>query len=157
MRSTILLTTGTTRFDTLVYAVINDSVSFGLNSFIIQSPSIKNIEINCDCEKFEYVDNIESYVNKCEIIITHAGAGNVYRLLENTSITKKIIVVPNLERKDKHQADLARFIEEKRYAFVCWDVNEIYTAIDIAVNYFERQPYSKVSFFKSSDILKDIL
>ncbi|HEA1399118.1 TPA: hypothetical protein RVE45_003897, partial [Escherichia coli] len=72
--------------------------------------------------KFSFRDDVDVFYNDADVIITHAGAGTLYQLLEKG---KKIIAVPNLERIDKHQVDIATYMERNHYLLVCWDYNEI--------------------------------
>jgi beta-1,4-N-acetylglucosaminyltransferase len=81
---------------------------------------------------FSFTDKIELYYNTADLIICHAGAGTVYNLLE---LKKKIIVVPNLERVDPHQRELACYIEKNNYGMVCWDINKINELILKTQNY----------------------
>ena len=50
-----------------------------------------------------YMKDFDSVIEKSDLIITHAGAGNVFSILE---MRKRVLVVPNLLRTDKHQSDL---------------------------------------------------
>ena len=70
----------------------------------------------------KFVKDIEKYYNWADVVITHAGAGTVYKLLE---IQKKIIVVPNTERLDNHQLELADFVEKNNYGKVAKKTNQI--------------------------------
>lgn len=152
----IFITTGTTRFDSLIATLINSN-EIKLDSYIIQSPSVSNFESLRNYNCFEYTNDIRPYIEECDLIITHAGAGNVYRFLEFYSSTKKIIIVPNLERKDKHQAELAEYIESNKFAFVCWNVENIVDSILNKINDFKCVPYKKVSFFKQNEIVNCLL
>jgi UDP-N-acetyl-D-mannosaminouronate:lipid I N-acetyl-D-mannosaminouronosyltransferase len=73
-------------------------------------------------EYFTFTDNIALYINQADVVITHAGAGSVFHLLE---IGKPIVVVPNFERVDAHQKDLANFVERNNYASVCNDLTQL--------------------------------
>jgi UDP-N-acetyl-D-mannosaminouronate:lipid I N-acetyl-D-mannosaminouronosyltransferase len=73
-------------------------------------------------EYFTFTDNIEAYIDQADLVITHAGAGSVFHLLE---IGKPIVVVPNFERIDAHQKDLANFVERNNYASVCNNLNQL--------------------------------
>lgn len=75
---------------------------------------------------FRLTDNISKYFDDADIIIAHAGAGTVFQLLEEN---KKVVVVPNNERLDDHQLDLAQYVEENQFACVCYDLCNIRTSI----------------------------
>ena len=74
-----------------------------------------------------FTDDIEKCFAEADIVISHAGAGSVFRLLE---LGKKLIVVPNFERVDDHQLDLANFVHENNYACVCYELNHIFQCIE---------------------------
>ena len=103
----IFVTVGTTKFDGLIEYIDNNFDSKKYEVFF-QIADGKYIPKNFPYVRF--VSNIKNFFLKCDIVITHAGAGSIYELLE---LNKKIIIVPNLERKDKHQLDIALFMEKK--------------------------------------------
>ena len=67
-----------------------------------------------------------------------------------------MIVVPNFDRVDKHQSDLALYIERNNYALVCHDVNHIESHIEGIIAY-EPVPYSKESFFLADELTSKLL
>lgn len=82
-----------------------------------------------------FTNDIEKYFSEADIVISHAGAGSVFRLLE---LGKKLIVVPNFERVDDHQLDLADFVHENNFACVCYELNNILACInDVAKTDYE--------------------
>jgi beta-1,4-N-acetylglucosaminyltransferase len=143
----IFVTIGTTSFPELIKKVDNIK---GLN-VIIQTPKEgKDEYIPKNYKFFEFCEDIEKYYNWADIIITHAGAGSVYKLLE---LGKKIIIIPNLSRVDTHQTDLADYIKEMQYALVCYDLNQLETFIQ-DTEQFVKKPYKRVSFNKGDAIIK---
>lgn len=136
----ILVTVGTTRFDTLVK--FSDELAKKLigDEFIFQISD--STYIPTAGESFSFSSNIEEFYINADIVITHAGAGSIYRLLE---LNKKIVVVPNLERIDKHQVDIASYMEREGCLLVAWDYDEleskIYEAKSISLNKFERKSF----------------
>tara|TARA_B100000212_G_C27264500_1_gene485942 strand:- start:303 stop:737 length:435 start_codon:yes stop_codon:yes gene_type:complete len=136
----ILISTGTTEFDRLInHAVeIFDASKFAMT---IQTP--KKI-YHAEIKSFVYIDNIKEKYKSYDLIITHAGAGNCYQLLE---MNCAIIVVPNLERRDKHQKDLGLYLQTKNYCAVCWDLNDLESLI---IDYEKKSfsNYSKEKFFR---------
>ena len=87
-----------------------------------------------------------------ELIVTHAGAGSIYGLLEKG---KNLIVVPNLERDDKHQSEIAKFVEDNNYALVCWDISDLPKLINKSRT-FKKNKYDKTDFFKYDEIIRII-
>lgn len=143
----ILVTVGTTPFETLmIYADQNlhgHEIRFQISSghYIPQSGTWFRFE------------EIHDHYLWADLIITHAGAGSVYTLLE---IGKKIIVVPNLERRDPHQQELARYIQKIGAAIVLWQPSEIADAVLTATS-FTPAPYSCYGFFKGEEISRILL
>lgn len=107
----ILITVGTTPFNELIeFCDKNiDTSLFEIKAQI--SPYASYIPENF--EHFDYIDNFESVYLESDLIISHAGAGSVYKLLE---LKKNVIFVPNHTMKDGHQDDICRFIEDNLYA-----------------------------------------
>lgn len=116
----IFITTGSTELvniDKLVAAV----KPFGVVK--VQSPiRLRDISISY----VSFVDNIREEYEKADLVICNAGAGTVFQILE---MNKSMIIVPDLDRLDDHQSDLAQFIERNDYACVCWDYEELPLAI----------------------------
>ncbi|MFH0255807.1 PssE/Cps14G family polysaccharide biosynthesis glycosyltransferase [Vibrio rumoiensis] len=149
----LLLTLGTTEFSELVNAVIKFSCDSGIST-IIQTPNASQFvsaSINTNIKVFEYLDNIDCLYKKIPYIITHAGAGSCYRLLE---LNKKILVVPNLSRIDKHQSDIGNWIKNNDYALYCDNLNNIDIDINKLINGdLNFKKYKKYDFFKVKEIL----
>lgn len=112
----IFVTVGTTTFDEMIEAVDK----LGLNGITFQIA--KGIYIPKSGEYFTFTDEIEQYYEQSDLIITHAGAGSIYKLLEKR---KKILVVPNVSRTDSHQLQIAKYLDVNNYAFVSYHVNDI--------------------------------
>ncbi|HBH7894984.1 TPA: glycosyltransferase [Vibrio vulnificus] len=142
----VLVTVGTTSFDTLVKAcdlIAEDKENV---NFLCQIGNGTYIPKNGKYVRF--TDDIESLYDQADLVICHAGAGTIYRLLE---LEKKVILVPNLERIDKHQSDISVYMERRGYLSVVWSINDL-------KNVFERQDnfnpisFRKDSFFKYNEI-----
>ncbi|WP_199453639.1 PssE/Cps14G family polysaccharide biosynthesis glycosyltransferase [Vibrio owensii] len=145
-----LVTVGTTAFDSLVRVL--DTELKGLEiEIIFQIGEGKYTPQNF--EFFHYTSNI---LDKYEdyVFITHAGAGTVFSLLDKE---RRFIAIPNLERKDKHQIELANYLDVNNYAEVCYDIDELVVVIKNSIvreaNYAK---YEKVEFFKGDDISLNI-
>ncbi|WP_394242557.1 PssE/Cps14G family polysaccharide biosynthesis glycosyltransferase [Vibrio astriarenae] len=121
----ILVTVGTTAFDELIESIDklfeNDTdVKVVAQTSSSSSYTPKNIDY------FEFSSSFQSYIDNADLIVTHAGAGSVYSMLENG---KKLVVVPNLTRADNHQIELAKYVQDKNFAISCFDLTEIQTCI----------------------------
>lgn len=75
-----------------------------------------------NCNFFRFSSNINEYYNSADIIISHAGAGTIYNLLENN---KKLIVVPNLDRSDKHQLEITKYLSGNNFAYCAYDFTDL--------------------------------
>jgi len=146
----IFVTVGTTKFDGLIEYIDNNFDSKKYEVFF-QIADGKYIPKNFPYVRF--VSNIKNFFLKCDIVITHAGAGSIYELLE---LNKKIIIVPNLERKDKHQLDIALFMEKKGYAKTILDIKELNYFIE-RIDQYKFKKFKKEKFFKADEILNYLL
>lgn len=144
----IFVTVGTTAFDDLIKYM--DDLS--IEAEIIFQISDEHKYVPANHQYFTFTDNIENYYNVSDVIITHAGAGSVYRLLE---LKKKIIIVPNMARVDNHQMDLANFMKDNRFALVCTDINRLGDMIKNVIS-TQIEEYTFEPFFKQNEILNII-
>jgi len=138
----IFVTVGTTKFNDLIerIEIIQDQ-----NNWLLQ---IADGEFIPTTKKYIHFSNeIFNLYNKADLIITHAGAGSIYRLLE---LNKNIIVCPNISRTDKHQKEIALFLEKNLFAQVCWNLDDLETLVN---KKFKKNIYEKVNFFLMDEIL----
>ncbi|HEQ3534789.1 TPA: glycosyltransferase [Vibrio parahaemolyticus] len=146
----IFVTVGTTKFDTLIRAVdFSSDTESHQYTYQIADGEYKP----SSGSYFTFTSDIEDYYNQADIVITHAGAGSIYGLLERN---KTIIIVPNLDRVDKHQSDIADFMEEGGYARVCYNMEIIGEIINSVVE-FQPKRFIKKDFFKQEEISRFIL
>lgn len=144
----IFVTVGTTPFDSLIKYVDNLDIK---KEFIFQiSDDAKYLPKNH--KYFNFTKDIEAYYKNAEVVITHAGAGSSYNLLE---MGKKIIIVPNLERVDNHQLDITNYMKRENYAMTCTDLIKLEKMIN-DIDKHQLTKYKKESFFKENEILEII-
>lgn len=142
----IFLTVGTTRFDSLMEFVAK-APYFKAHDCILQvGPSGKKMA-NFEC--FDYVSNIDHYYEWADVVVTHAGAGSIYRLL---SMRKRIVIVPNSDRLDHHQFDIARYMSSNNFALATSTYSELPAAIDAAATK-EFALFHRDSFYAAENIL----
>ncbi|MEZ9977126.1 PssE/Cps14G family polysaccharide biosynthesis glycosyltransferase [Vibrio breoganii] len=149
----ILVTTGTTRFPELITSV-STIASRSDYQFVVQSPDIKTLVSQNSFSfgtVFDYSDNFQKYIDEADIVITHAGAGTTYGLLE--SFDRPIIIVPNFYRSDQHQKEIAKYVEVNNFALVCWDLSKLGVLIEKCQKGYKKVDYKKVNFSKFSEIL----
>jgi beta-1,4-N-acetylglucosaminyltransferase len=143
----ILATVGTTPFDQLIAAVdqqfsnVDFSITCQISSGNYQPHSHAFVR---------FVENYSDLFSDVDIVITHGGAATVFELLE---AGKKIVLVPNLLRIDKHQEDLAHFVEKNQYGVVCRQLDTLVSCVERASRTTFKQ-YQKEPFFMGRSILQ---
>jgi len=146
----ILVTVGTTKFDGLM-RYVDEHFRDSSYQFTLQTANGDYTPVHFPY--FNFSDEIETYYRNCDLVISHAGAGSIYRLLE---LQKKIIVVPNLERYDKHQLDITRFMSEKNYVLTVSNFDELADTITRSETHqFDR--FRKQDFFVADEILNFLM
>jgi len=144
----ILVTVGTTNFDSLIEFLDNNFDEHEDVLFQIANGEYKPKQF----EFIAFTKDIDALYKKYDFIITHAGAGTIYKLLD---LRKKFIVVPNLERIDSHQTDIAQFVEENNYALTCINYEDIPLALKkLPTVTFEK--YEKEPFVKAEEICNSL-
>lgn len=139
----ILVTVGTTRFD----ALVEEAKLLKTDDVFIQHA---NPKLESDIQNgVTFANDIQRYYQQADLIICHAGAGTVYHLLE---LGKKLIVVPNFERIDKHQSDLATYVEKQGYGLVAWEVSHLANLVEKSKD-FVPAAYQPVKFNKFDAII----
>jgi len=141
----IFVTVGTTGFDDLIRYIDLLETEFT----VIMQISNEAQYIPNNHRYFEFTDDIEQYYTAADIVVTHAGAGSIYRLLE---LNKRIIIVPNMSRIDSHQMDIADYMDRNKFALVCRDIHQLGDMIE-TINSSDIRPYVHDSFFKCDEII----
>ena len=89
----------------------------------------------CKFAKFLTLDEFNKKLSQANIVITHAGEGNI-GLAKN--LEKKMIVIPRRKEFDEHtnnhQLELADVVEQKKLGLVAWDVKEIGEKLFISIH-----------------------
>lgn len=138
----IFVTVGTTPFDTLIEAIDTFNFKERLN-ITMQISTGKYVPKNY--KFFDFTERINEYYEQANIVVTHAGAGSIYNLLEKG---KKIIIVPNLDRIDKHQDEISNYVYKNNYGKVCYSIKEIGENIEKLIECnIDLEKYTKVDFF----------
>ena len=141
----IFVTVGTTPFDRLINFF--DQNAFENDEIIIQTGNSKIVVKNH--KSFKWTKDIFQYFEWADLIVCHAGAGTIYNLIEKG---KPIIVVPNLDRIDPHQSEIANYIERNNYGLVCNDVTKI-PAYLVRAKQMTFAAYKKDEFFLKDSII----
>jgi beta-1,4-N-acetylglucosaminyltransferase len=109
----VFITVGTTPFDELI-THCDTTIDTSLFQCVAQISEFSSCNVT-NIVAFPFVSNINEYCQNADIIISHAGAGSVYNILE---MQKKALFVPNNKLKDGHQEDICKFIIKNDYAEV---------------------------------------
>nr|WP_232623333.1 PssE/Cps14G family polysaccharide biosynthesis glycosyltransferase [Citrobacter koseri] len=149
-----MVTVGTTRYDKLIAQVASlaSSPEMSEHRFLCQRSDGLSFPETDNYKEVDYIQCIEKRYPEFDLIITHAGAGSIFSLID---YGKKIIIVPNLERIDKHQADIAKYMGEHDYAIICWDMEELGLLIKKSID-FQIKPFKMVRFFKDDEFVEKI-
>ena len=146
----ILVTVGTTRFDSLIEFIDRNIVS---SEYDIEFQIADGRYTPTAHPYFRYIDSIDDKYKNSDVVITHAGAVTIYKLLE---LQKKMIIVPNLERSDAHQRDIADYMHTNGYAYAVTDYSEIPAVLN-RISSINFLIFNKREFFKASEILSFII
>lgn len=146
----ILVTVGTTSFNSLFEALDSCDIP---DSIHIECQIANGDYIPKQFPYFRFADDFFDKLHNADAIITHAGAGTVFHILETG---KKSLVVANLERADKHQMELARFVELNDYALSVTSLQELDAKIPRLLDYSPK-PYQKTEFFRGAELRDKIL
>lgn len=142
----VLVTVGTTKFDTLI-KYLSESHFPNEIEFTFQ---IADGDIQPENHPFfTFSDKIDLYYQESDVVICHAGAGTIYKLLE---MKKKIIIVPNTERTDQHQLDIAAYMGKNNHAITVLDFGELSKALE-SIGKTELIPFEKHEFDKAEEMI----
>jgi beta-1,4-N-acetylglucosaminyltransferase len=148
----IFVTVGTTAFDELVefvdtcdfFKVHNVTIQYGPGQYIPKNS-----------KSFSFDKNIEQYYNSADFVITHGGAGSIYKLLE---LSLPLCAIPNLERCDDHQLDICNNLSNKGYILFA---NPISAVCDKIQQFLDGKiklvPFNKEAFFCAEEIAEYLL
>lgn len=141
----ILVTVGTTKFNSLIAAVDNSDWLSKHEVLVQCADGAKSAKYASTV----FIDDIASAYQRADLIITHAGAGSVFRMLEAGHC---ILVIPNLERKDNHQLEIARFVDEAGYGLVCSNLEQLDATLEKLL-FFRPATYEKSEFHAAKEIV----
>ncbi|CCW67964.1 unnamed protein product [Phytomonas sp. Hart1] len=146
-----LVTVGSTRFDELIYAMLNTSAwttlraHFAIDKLLVQYGAmdftpLPNQPMRWDAdpanlstgiwrgtwggvvvEAFSYRPKLDQCISDASLVITHAGAGTILECLNARCPT---VVVPNRRLMSDHQLDLANALMRRGYLY-CVSVEQL--------------------------------
>lgn len=109
----ILITTGTTHFNSLCELGSKWGRQIQGRIIIQDKEFTGNHEVLPNVSSVRWIKNIEYYVNQVDLVVTHCGAGSVFKLLQQDI---RFVVCPNYERSDDHQIELAGYLRNYQLA-----------------------------------------
>ena len=128
----ILVTVGTQdkSFKRLINEIDNLVKNKKIKDEVIMQTGYTEYNGNINHFAFASQDELDDMVKKCDILITHAGVGSIFKGLE---YGKKVIAVPRLkkyhEHVNNHQLDISKNFEERGYIMVVNDINDLGASI----------------------------
>jgi beta-1,4-N-acetylglucosaminyltransferase len=143
----ILVTVGTTAFDGLIKFL---DTSYNWPNALFQIGPGSYIPTRHKYSRF--IDNLESEYDQYDLVLCHAGAGTIYHCLERGL---KILVVPNLQRQDTHQIEIAKYLIKNNYALVAENFIDFDSVLQKVENY-KANPYFREQFNAREFILDQI-
>lgn len=146
----VLVTVGTTPFDSLFRAIETCELPADWN---VECQIASGDYTPTNFNWFRFHENFDEKLVKADFVISHAGAGTVFQLLE---LGKKCIVVANLERKDKHQQELSQYVQKHHYGLGLDDLNLLQDRIN-KVSEFVPSAYQTTPFFLENELRAKIL
>jgi beta-1,4-N-acetylglucosaminyltransferase len=144
----LLVTIGTTHWDELMRAVdelqlpgVEAALQIGDGNYL---PS--------RYPYFRFDEDIDKRYRWADAIVSHAGAGSTFRILE---LAKPLLLVPNLTRVDDHQKDLASYMERNHHALVAWSLADLPAMLHrLLAGEYELKPYRAERFFAHAELAR---
>lgn len=146
----VLVTVGTTPFNSLFETLEKCDIPDGLE---LECQIAAGTYVPQKFSYFRFSDDFEQKLKSADAVISHAGAGTVFNLLE---LGKPALVVANLERKDNHQIELARYVAQSKLALGVLQMDALQTAINQLPS-FKPESYHKDLFFFQEQLNRNIL
>lgn len=81
---------------------------------------------------FRFTDDLAPFYGEADLVISHGGMGTI---LECLQAEKKLIAVPNLHRKDRHQLEIVKELARQGHLLWCPDPSQIGPFVDRAEAY----------------------
>ena len=145
----IFATVGSIPFHRLVQAVDNYAAS-SEHEVIIQSASKSFKSKNCKHQS--YYANINKVMQTADIIISHAGVGTIYKILQ---LKKPAVIIPRRhalgEHFDDHQWELSEHLKDSLPFVFLDNIDDLGKAIESCQNLYSTKGYksTRTDFFNS--------
>ncbi|GLS89025.1 hypothetical protein GCM10007916_00920 [Psychromonas marina] len=149
----VFVTVGTTKFDAMIKALDELFAQKAFSHHEVLFQIADGVYVPKSNTYVTMLSTIEEAYREHDLVITHAGAGSIFRLLE---LRKKIIIIPNVDRIDTHQTDIAKYMGDNQHALICDDLSALGENISQSST-FKYIPYLKEGFFKADEIADFII
>lgn len=153
----IFVTVGTQLpFDRLIEAVDDLAPLFPNTEFIAQAYGTRYAAKHIKTLEFVPPADFGNYINKAELIISHAGIGTI---LSVSQMGKPLIIFPRLakykEHRNDHQLATCRMLESRNAVHVAYDKKSLKLTIE---NYFSGnlQPVQEQSGSRGKQLVSSI-
>lgn len=135
----IFVTLGTQdkSFERLLKMIDEEIINGNIKEEVIVQAGYTNYKTN-NMEVFDYISNkkFNQLINKCNLLITHGGVGNILTGLKNK---KKVIAVPRLmkygEHTNDHQLEIVNTFYEKGYILKVDETNDLIKVLKETKNF----------------------
>lgn len=145
----VLVTVGTSPFESLIAAADELSLPAGWEMMLQIGSSIYEPRNH---PWLRLSSNFTEELVRSDLVIAHAGIGIVFELL---ALKKSFLVCPNMERADRHQIELADFVEHQQLASVCRDLSYLRSCV-LATLDFTPKEFVPQGFDKFQEIAATI-
>ena len=87
---------------------------------------------NCDIEilAFSYSSNINKYIEKIDLIISHGGTGSI---IDSLYLNKPLIIIINDKLMDNHQLEIAQQFKKLNYC-IYYSIKDLKKYVNVNVN-----------------------
>jgi UDP-N-acetylglucosamine transferase subunit ALG13 len=101
----------------------------------------------------EAADNLCELMDRADFVIAHAGIGVLF---ESLQLRKKVICVPNMERSDKHQIEIAEELNRRGLILLVKLTGDLKEAVDRLAEFspkkFDIPQFQAEDFCKLADV-----
>jgi beta-1,4-N-acetylglucosaminyltransferase len=154
-RKTVFVTVGTTLFESLVAAVLDEAAlqwmrTAGYTHLVVQygkgvRPDIESQLQSMDkstiphIELYDFKPSLLDDMQSAHLVVCHAGAGT---LMEALTLQRKIVTVINTILMDNHQTEVAHALAQYNLVYVVESAEQLTSQCWADIATFEPSPYA---------------
>lgn len=149
----IFVTVGTQKFqmDRLIKA-IDELAGCSKEKFFVQTGHSGYVPKHCEHSSFLDRDTMNEKVNRCSLLICHAGVGSILLGLKRG---KKVVVVPRMKRfgehVDNHQVEIAKSFAKAGYIRMAMDT------LDLPAEVEHCKSWTPIAFKSNKDRFNQLI